>query len=62
MSWICKTLLVCLTFNPVMDYTNNDEFIEQVQACAVSFCVPQWGGTPTQVFHHYAFPRLASWR
>ena len=35
MSWICKTLLVCLTFNPVMDYTNNDEFVEQVRACAL---------------------------
>ena len=35
MSWICKTLLVCLAFNPVMDYTNNDEFVEQVQACAL---------------------------
>jgi uncharacterized FlgJ-related protein len=35
MSWICKTLLVCLTFNPVMNYTNNDEFVEQVRACAL---------------------------
>ena len=35
MSWICKTLLVCLTFNPIMDYTNNDEFVEQVRACAL---------------------------
>jgi uncharacterized FlgJ-related protein len=35
MSWICKTLLVCLSFNPVMDYTNNDEFIEDVRACAL---------------------------
>ena len=35
MSWICKTLLVCLSFNPVMDYTNNDEFIENVRACAL---------------------------
>ena len=35
MSWICKTLLVCLTFNPVMDYKNNDEFIYQVRACAL---------------------------
>ena len=35
MSWICKTLLVCLSFNPIMDYTNNDEFIEQVSGCAL---------------------------
>ena len=35
MNWICKTLLVCLSFNPVMDYTNNDEFIEDVRACAL---------------------------
>jgi hypothetical protein len=35
MSWICKTLLVCLSFNPIMDYTNNDEFIDNVRACAL---------------------------
>ena len=35
MNWICKTLLICLSFNPVMDYTNNDEFIEDVRACVV---------------------------
>ena len=35
MNWICKTLLVCLSFNPVMDYKTNDEFIEQVRACAL---------------------------
>ena len=35
MSWICSTLLICLSFNPEMDYTNNDEFIEDVRACAV---------------------------
>ena len=35
MNWICKTLLVCLSFNPVMDYKTNDEFVEQVQACAL---------------------------
>ena len=35
MNWICKTLLICLSFNPVMDYTNNDEFIEDVRACTV---------------------------
>ena len=35
MNWLCVTLLVCLSFNPVMDYTNNDEFIEDVRACVV---------------------------
>ena len=35
MNWICKTLLICLSFNPVMDYTNNDEFVEDVRACIV---------------------------
>ena len=35
MNWICKTLLICLSFNPVMDYTNNDEFIEDVRACTI---------------------------
>ena len=35
MNWLCVTLLVCLSFNPEMDYTNNDEFIEDVSACAV---------------------------
>ena len=35
MNWICKTLLICLSFNPVMDYTNNDEFIENVRACTI---------------------------
>ena len=35
MSWICSVLLICSSFNPVMDYTNNDEFIDQVRACAL---------------------------
>ena len=35
MNWLCITLLICLSFNPVMDYTNNDEFIEDVRACTV---------------------------
>ena len=35
MNWICKTLLICLSFNPVMDYTNNNEFIEDVRACTI---------------------------
>ena len=35
MNWICATLIVCLSFNPIMDYTNNDEFIDDVRACAL---------------------------
>jgi uncharacterized FlgJ-related protein len=35
MNWICATLMVCLSFNPVMDYTNNKEFVEDVRACVV---------------------------
>ena len=33
MSWLCSVLLICVTFNPEMDYTNNDEFIEDITAC-----------------------------
>ena len=35
MNWLCATLIACLTLNPQMDYTNNDEFIEDVRACTV---------------------------
>ena len=35
MNWLCATLIACLTLNPEMDYTNNDEFIEDVRACTV---------------------------
>ena len=35
MNWICATLIICLSFNPEMDYTNNSEFIEDVRACTV---------------------------
>jgi len=35
MNWICVTLMICMNFNPVMDYTNNDEFIEDVRACTL---------------------------
>ena len=33
MSWICSVLLICSSFNPEMDYTNNDEFIKDVRSC-----------------------------
>jgi uncharacterized FlgJ-related protein len=32
---LCITLLVCVSFNPEMDYTNNKEFIKDVTACAL---------------------------
>ncbi len=35
MNWICVTLMICMNFNPVMDYTNNKEFIEDVRACTL---------------------------
>ena len=35
MNWICATMMICLSFNPVMDYTKNEEFIEDVGACVV---------------------------
>ena len=35
MNWLCITLLVCVSFNPEMDYKNNDEFIKDVTACAL---------------------------
>ena len=35
MNWLCVTLVACLSFNFPMDYTNNDEFVEDVSACAV---------------------------
>ena len=35
MNWLCATLIVCLSFNPEMDYTNNNEFMEDVRACVV---------------------------
>ena len=35
MNWLCATLMACLSFNPVMDYTNYEEFEEDVRACVV---------------------------
>ena len=32
---MCITLLVCVSFNPEMDYTNNKEFIKDVTACTL---------------------------
>ena len=35
MNWLCVTLMVCLPFSHIMEYTNNEEFIEEVRACVV---------------------------
>ena len=35
MNWLCASLLICFSFNPVMDYTNNEEFVEDVTACTL---------------------------
>ena len=35
MNWLCASLLICFNFNPVMDYTNNGEFIEDVRECSL---------------------------
>ena len=35
MNWICSVLLICFNFSPEMDYTNNEEFIKGVTACAL---------------------------
>ena len=36
MTWICSVLLICSSFNPEMDYTTNEEFIEDVTACILN--------------------------
>ena len=35
MNWLCASLLICFSYNPVMDYTSNEEFIEDVRECAL---------------------------
>ena len=35
MNWLCATLMVCLPFSHIMEYTNNEVFIEEVRACVV---------------------------
>ena len=35
MSWLCASLLICFSFNPEMDYTNNKEFITDVEECTL---------------------------
>jgi uncharacterized FlgJ-related protein len=35
MNWMCSVLLICFNFNPEMDYTSSEEFIEDVRDCAI---------------------------
>ena len=35
MNWLCSTMLICFCFNPSMTYMNNEEFITDVEACAL---------------------------
>ena len=32
---MCASLLICFNFSPEMNYTNNEEFVEGVTACAL---------------------------
>ena len=32
---MCASLLICFSFNPVMDYANNNEFIKDVKECTL---------------------------
>ena len=51
MSWICSVLLICSSFNPVMDYTNNNEFIEDVTACTLHLnsMEDEWNRVPVDL-------------
>ena len=35
MNWLCSTMLICFCFNPSMTYMNNEEFITNVESCAL---------------------------
>jgi len=32
---LCASLLICFNFSPEMDYTNNEEFVEDITACTL---------------------------
>ena len=51
MNWICSVLLICLNFNPEMGYTNNEEFIEDVKACALHLnsMEDEWNRVPVDL-------------
>ena len=35
MNWLCSTMLLCFCFSPSMTYTNNEEFITDVESCTL---------------------------
>ena len=35
MNWLCASLLICFNFSPEMDFTNNEEFVEDITACTL---------------------------
>jgi len=51
MNWLCITLLACVSFNPVMDYTNNEEFVEDVTACTLNLnsLEDEWNRIPVNL-------------
>ena len=44
MNWLCTSLLICFSFNPVMDYANNNEFIKDVKECTLHLNAMEDGG------------------
>ena len=44
MNWLCASLLICFSFNPVMDYANNNEFIKDVKECTLHLNAMEDGG------------------
>ena len=51
MNWLCITLLACVSFNPVMDYTNNKEFIKDVTTCTLHLnsLEDEWNRVPVNL-------------
>ena len=51
MNWLCASLLICFSFNPVMDYTNNEEFVEDVTACTLNLnsLEDEWNRIPVNL-------------
>jgi len=48
---LCASLLICFSFNPVMDYTNNEEFIEDVRECTLNLNAieSEWDRVPVNL-------------
>ena len=51
MSWLCASLLICFSFNPEMDYTNNKEFIKDVTTCTLNLnsLEDEWNRIPVDL-------------